>query len=149
MTEISDADLKGALAAVTYGHDPVAALNLITYFYQRIDNNSPFNEQILFDFIHHAFGKIVNDGVSADHAFGFKQRRGKHARKDTFERDVVAAAIVTLNMRNGMTWLEAKGDAANKLFPDGHGEKAVEAAYTQYRDTFNTLPDATLKSVIN
>ena len=144
----SEADLNGALAAVMSAHDPKAAKNLVEYFYVRIRAGEPYNERILLEYIDHAFGRIVNEGVSADHAFGFKKKRGKHKREDTTERDVVAAAIVTLRMRNGMTWLDAKGAAANELFPDGKGEKAVEAAYSQYKVALSYMSSDALTELI-
>lgn len=145
---ISESELNGLLAAVKFSNDPVAARNLVEYFYARIHAVEAYNERILLEYIEHAFGRIVNEGVSADHALGFKQSRGKHKREDTTERNVVAAAIVILHMRNGMTWLDARGDAANELFPDGKGERAVDEAYKQYKVVLSYMSSDALKELI-
>lgn len=147
MTEVTDKDLNGALAAVMHGFDPVAARNLVRYFHGCLQDGSPYNERILLDYVYYAFEKIINEGVSADHAFGFKQSRGKHEREDTTERDIVAAALVTRYMRENKTYLDARGDAANALFADGTGEKAVEAAYSQYKDVLQYLSIEALKEL--
>ena len=111
--DVTDADLRCALNAVVHGHDPAAARNLIEYFYRRISVGQPYNQHILVEYLHYAFGKIINDKVTADQAFGFKLTRGKYERDDTSERDVFAAAYMTLLMRKGWTWLDAKSEAAN------------------------------------
>lgn len=147
VTEVTDKDLYGALAAVMHGFDPVAAHNLVRYFHDCLQDGRPYNEQILLDYVYHAFGKIINEKVSADHAFGFKQSRGKYQREDATERDVVAAALVMLHMRNKKSYLEAKGDSANALFPDGEGEKAVEAAYSQYKSVLQYMSTEALKEL--
>lgn len=142
--DISEADLNGALAFVLHGHDPDAARNLIEYFHECIHEREPYNEGILLELLDHAFGKIVREGWSADHAFGLKLKRGKRQRPDTTERDVIAAAYMILLIRNGWTWLDAKGQAANLLFPDGRGEKAVEAAYALCKEEFEPMSDELL-----
>jgi len=146
--DVSESDLKGALSSVVYGHDPVATRNLIEYFYERIHNGTPYNECVLREYLDHAFGKIIEDGWTADHAFGFKLKRGHHERQDTTERDVVATAYMILLMRRNWTWLDAKGAAANLLFPDGEGEKAVEAAYALYKEALQLLPDNVLNKML-
>ena len=147
LDEVSDADIHGALAAVKHGHDPVAAKNLIEYFYERIHEGKGFNERVLLAFLDHAFGRIVNEGWDPNHAFGFKLKRGKHTREDTTERNIVAAAYVVLLMRRNWLWKDAKGEAANLLFPDGRGDKAVEKAYGQYR-ALECLPDEYLAGLL-
>jgi hypothetical protein len=100
--------------------------------------------QLLF----HAFGRIVNEGVSADVAFGLKLRRGKYPRSNTIARDVMIAALVVLHRRRGHTLPFAQGEAANAFCPDGKGEKAVAVAYKKHRATFETLPDSSLLDLL-
>ncbi len=159
--DVVNSELNGALAAVKYGHDPVAAKNLIEYFLERFRDGSHYNEHILLEFLDHAFGKIIEEGWSADHAFGLKLKRGHHERPDTTERDVIATAYMILLMRKNKnknknknwTWLEVKGEAANLLsqaglLPDGKGEKAVEEAYAFYANVFACLPDQALLDML-
>lgn len=73
LRDISEADLRAALASVKGGFDPAASMKLIEYFYARIHDNLPYDQTILLEYLEHAFGKIV-DGVRPDHAFGIKQR---------------------------------------------------------------------------
>lgn len=137
--DISDSDLRGALAAVKYGHDPVAARNLIEYFHERMRDCRPLNDLILREYIEHAFARIIEDEKSADVAFGLRLARGEFPRPNTMIRDVQAAAYITILMRKGWTWLEAVGEAANLLFPDGKGDKAVQQAYAEHRDYLGNL----------
>ena len=146
--DVSDDDLNSALAAVKYGHDPDSALKLVQYFYERIHHGESYNEPVLLEYLHHTFGKIIEDECSANHAFGFKLKRGHYKRETTSERDVFAAAIMILLMRKGWTWLDAKGEAANRLFPDGKGEKAVEAAYKLYSDALSNVPNNLLMKML-
>lgn len=145
---VSDSTLEDALAAIMYDFDSLAARNLIEYFYDRLSEGEGVNEKVLHKFLVHAFGKIVNDDASADVALGLKLARGKYPRRHTIERDVMAAAFMVLLIRQGRTWQFAKGEAANSLFPDGKGEKAIEAAYVKYREVFETLPDAILSELV-
>ena len=140
--DVTNADLEGALLAIKYGHDPVAAKNLIEYFYERIHGGASFNERVLHGFLDHAFGKVAIEGWSADQAFGLKLKKGHHERANTFERDVIAAAFMVLLMqKKNWRWQDAKGEAANNLFPDGRGEKAVEKAYKSYGIGLKGLPE--------
>lgn len=146
--DVTDADLIGALNAVEYSHDPVAARNLIEYFHERFSNEMPYNDDVLLAFIRLAFKRIADDGWSADHAFGLKLKRGHYLRDDTTERDVMAAAFVILRVRQGWRWNDAVGGAANLLMPDGRGDAAVKAACAKYRETLTLLPDETLGSLL-
>lgn len=147
-SNVTDSDLNGALAAIKYGYDPTAARNLIEYFHGQFESGDAFNEKILIEFLSHAFRKIVQDGWSADHAFGLKLKRGHYERPDTFERDLIAAAYVILLLRNNWTWLDAKGEAANLLFPDGKGEKAIEIAYSINCVALGHMSNEELKSML-
>ena len=71
--DLSEADLRAALAGVKGGSDPAASMKLVEYFYRRIHDNLPFDQTILFEYLDHVFGRIV-DGQRPDRAFGFKQR---------------------------------------------------------------------------
>lgn len=146
--DVSEADLMGALAAVKHGYDPVAARNLVEYFYERFQHGDPYNERVLYEYLAHAFEKIVEDDWSPDHAFGFMLKRGHYEREDTTERDVVAAAYVILLRRRKWKLQDAIGEAANLLFEDGEGDKAVEKAYADYKGVLSYLPDETLKRIL-
>src|SRR5690606_2857313 len=120
--------------------DPQAARNLIEAFYERIGEGEGLNERILLEYVYHAFGLIVNKGYSADQAFGLDRHRGQRNRPDTFERDLAMAAYMILLWREGWTWIDAKGRAAELFFPDGQGEKAAESAYSRFKEGLGTLP---------
>jgi hypothetical protein len=147
-SKVEAANLQGYLAFVKYGHDPEAARDLMKYFHERITKGLPFNQPVLLEYLGHAFGQILNENKSADEAFGLKLARGKYPRPNTTERDAIAAAYMVLLMRSGRTWEEAKGEAANFLFPDGTGDKAVETAYSQCRDEFHALTDKVLLDML-
>ena len=90
----------------------------------------------------------MEEGLSPEVAFGLKAIRGKYKRFDTHDRDLIAAAIVILAMRLGTKWKDAVGEAANKLFEDGRGDRAVQEAYKKHRETLQLLPSPTLAAMI-
>ncbi|MHB1374773.1 MAG: hypothetical protein ACYC5W_17815 [Thauera sp.] len=145
---VTDADLMGALNAVMYSYDPVAAENLIEYFHERFSNEMPYNQDVLLAFVKMAFRRIVDDELRIDIAFGLAQQKGKHRRDDTTERDVMAAAFVILRMRRGAKWSDAVGEAANLLMPDGTGDRALQMAYARYKECFSSLPDEVLVGLL-
>ncbi|MHB1214230.1 MAG: hypothetical protein ACYCY9_04495 [Thiobacillus sp.] len=141
-------DLEGALMVVMHGQDPVAARNLIEYFHEHVlDPNAP-DIDVLLAYIRHAFGRIVEDGKSADVAFGLTPGRGEYEREPHAGRDVAATAYVILLTRNGWTWLDAKGEVANLLFADGKGEGAVDKAYRIYGEALQHAPDPYLLDLL-
>jgi hypothetical protein len=146
--DVTDGDLQGALAAIKYGFDSEAARNLIAYFYEHMREGIDFNQQVLQGYLYHAFGKIVENGWSADHAFGLKLKRGHYVRESTLERDMTSTAYIILLMRRGWNYLDATGEAANLLFPDGKGEKAIVAAYGYYKEVFSKLPEDVLLEML-
>lgn len=146
--EMTGDDLKGALVAVIHGHDPVAARNLIECFHERMRDDQTYDERVLLEYVHHAFTKIVKENWTADQAFGLKLRRGHYERDDHLERDIQATGYVILLMRKGWKWEDAIGEAANLLFPDDEGDKAVEAAYAEYKDTLSHEHDDSLLSML-
>lgn len=146
--DVTDSDLLGALNAVMYSHDPVAAKSLIEYFHERFSNEMPYNQDVLLAFIKMAFRRIVDDKLRIDIAFGLAQQKGKHRRDDTTERDVMATAFVILRMRRGVKWSDAGGEAANLLMPDGTGDRAIQEAYSKYRDGLSILPDEVLVGLL-
>lgn len=146
--EVPDADLNGALNAVKYDFDPVAAKNLIEYFHDRICDGEPFNERVLLEYVGHAFEQIIVHGKSADQAFGLRRSRGQREREDHTERDIAGAACVVLLMRKGWRWADAIGEAANYLCEDGKGDKAIEHAYSVYREVLSLLADQKLEAML-
>jgi hypothetical protein len=146
--DVTDADLSGALNAVMYSYDPVAAKNLIEYFHERFSQAMPYNQDVLLAFIKMAFRRIVEDELRIDIAFGLAQQRGKYQREDTTERDVMASAFIILRMRQGAKWNDAVGEAANLLMPDGKGDRALQTAYEKYRDCLSLFSDEALKEML-
>jgi hypothetical protein len=73
--DISDAELRAALASAINGGDPAASMKLIEYFYRRLHDNLPYEQTILFEYLDHVFGRIV-DGEQPDRALGLTQRDG-------------------------------------------------------------------------
>ena len=72
--EVSDADLRAALAGAKDGSDPAASMKLIEYFYRRIHDNLPYDQTILFEYLDHVFGRIV-EGERRTHV-GLEGGRG-------------------------------------------------------------------------
>ena len=144
----ADADLKAALAAVRFGHDPVAAKNLMRHFRDSIAKGRAYNRRVLEEYLLLVFGKILDSGASADQALGLRLEKGKYPRPDTYDRDLMAAAYMTLLLRNNWTWLDARGEACNLLFPEGKGEKAAEDAYARYKESLACEMDTFLMGML-
>lgn len=147
-------ELNTELAFVIHENDPAAAENLINYFHQRfedigLDGCPQGDIGILCEYMQHVFSKMIVDGYKVEQAFGLKRRKGKYPRDIPYERDYEIAAHVVLLIRQGMTWLDAKGEASNRYFEDGKGEKAVEAAYEKYKAIFQgtLFSDDELKAI--
>lgn len=146
--DITRSDLDAALVTIQNRHEPDTARSIIEYFHERMSRGFSYDEEFLHTLMAYVFAGIVEGNKSADQAFGLKLGRGKYDREDTTERDVTATACILLLMRKGARWLDAKGDTANLLFPDGTGEKAVEEAYTQYRFELQHCPDDILLEML-
>lgn len=146
-SNVTDAELNGALAAVIHGHDEVAARSLVEYFHERIHQGEAFNERVLLEYLDHAFGRIVA-GKSADVAFGFKRGQGEREREDTTHRDVVAAAYFLLQRRSGQSWEGSIQDAAEKFWPTGKGGSAAKTAVATYVVALQLLPDQVLREMV-
>lgn len=74
--DVSEAELRALLAGVTNGSDPAASMRLVEYFYNRIHDNLPYDQTILFAYLDHVFGRLL-EGQPADRAFGFEREAGK------------------------------------------------------------------------
>lgn len=74
--DISEAELRAALAAMKRGSDPAASRKLVEYFYERIHDSLPYEQTILLEYLEHVFGMIVA-GRPADQAFGFEPPAGR------------------------------------------------------------------------
>lgn len=149
---LSHDDVEDSLAVVRHGgfsQEKVAqeAIDLMAYFYFQIENGRGYDIKQLEVLVHHAFGKVVNDGWSADQGFGLKPTRGRYVRKhiDDFRDLELAAAMRLLNKHLGYSWDSARAEVA-KLFPAG--EKAAEAAYKEYREEIELLNEAGLKEML-
>lgn len=141
-------DLDAALASIKNGHDPEAARNIIEYYHERMSKGFSYDEGFLHTLMAYVFAGIVEGNKSADQALGLSLERGKYDREDTTDRDVTATACILLLMRKGADWLEAKGHTANLLFPEGTGDRAVDAAYSQYRDELRHYSDDSLLEIL-
>lgn len=146
--DVTDAEINGALAAVIHGHDAEAALKLVGYFYERIQNNEPFNERVLLEYLDHAFGLIVK-GKSADVAFGFTRGKGDRDQEDTMIRDMVVAAHFILQRRQGKSYEGAIQDAAELFWPEGKGHRAVAVAVSNYQTVLRFKPDQELRELVD
>lgn len=144
---ISTADLRGALASVKHDHDPDAAMALIQYFHGKFSAGDPCDEQILYEYIEHAFGRIVA-GVSADAAFGFKRVRGERDRIDTTGRDVVTAAFVVLLIRKNWKWLDAVEEVAILIDPGSKGTRWAVDAYSKYKEALSSVASPDLAEMV-
>lgn len=141
-------ELLSALELSKTGHSPETALALMAEMLRQLQAGSRSITPYVENWVIHAFAKILEEGCSADQAFGLKVCKGKYERSDTHDRDLVAAAIVVLAIKSGMKWEDAIGEAANKVFEDGLGDKAVQAAYAKYRETLELFPKPYLASLI-
>lgn len=74
--DISEAELRALLAGATSGSDPAASMRLVEYFHGRIHDNLPFDQTILFEYLDHVFGRLLQ-GQPADRAFGLARQAGK------------------------------------------------------------------------
>lgn len=151
-------DLNTAIEYIKVNHDPETVMKIIEYFHERMSNGEPYDRDMLHVFMAHVFDRIVNGEVmkngtvaklTADQAFGLKLRKGQGNIKDTQDRDLKAAACMVLLMRKGMLWQDAKGQAANLLFPDGEGDKAVERAYEEHCALVECFPDEVLEMLVS
>ncbi len=74
--DVSEAELRSALASAKSGSDPAASMQLVEYFYRRIRDKLPYDQTILFEYLEHVFGRIV-EGQPTDRALGFERQAGK------------------------------------------------------------------------
>lgn len=165
--EVSNGDLEAALAVVEHGigkrddagklkHDPDTARNLIEYFWERMRDGECYDDGVLFRLMKHAFGKIIEDGWSADEALGLKLRKGMHPREDVRDRDIAVTAFIVLQKRkagNGYSHREILENAANLFFENDGGNsnagiKSAGAAFTKFRETFERFPDDVLRRLL-
>lgn len=141
-------DLNAALASIKNGHDPEAAQNILEYFHERMSNGYSYDQDFLHEYMTMVVARAVEDKRTGCQAFGLKLWRGGYDREDTTERDFTAATCVVLLMRKDFLWQDAIGDAANLMFPDGEGDKAVKEAYAQYKSEIEHYPDDTLLEIL-
>lgn len=118
-------------------------------FHKKMQNDEllPYEKDLLCLFMKHVFSEILVNNKSPKSALGLTSIQGG-LRTDNMARDYRAAACITLLKRQGQTWQNAVGDAANLFFPDGEGTRAVEDAYSKYRDEFSELPNKTLEGIL-
>ena len=151
-SEYTNADLQSALAVVKSDFDPIAARNLIEYFYACLENGHSFDNRILHEYVHHVFGLIVK-GQKAEVALGLKRPRGRPKTIDPM-RDFKLAASVFLHIRKAPDGIEDKwqyaiGETANRFFPDGTGDTAVRDAYARFKSVLGAFSDEELTEIVD
>lgn len=147
-SEPSAEELMILLEITKKGTNPALSRSFMVIALRQLREGNRTIFPLIENWVIHAFGKIIDDKESADVAFGLTTGKGKRARPDTHDRDILIAAHVILDMRDNKKWDCAIGDAANLFFPDGKGDKAAEAAYSKYKDILGMLPDETLRGLI-
>lgn len=159
--DITIKDVKGSVGIVKLEHDELAARNLFHYFHYRLKDGGIFDdigklnpmERAFVDYVEYAFARVVDQGKSFDVAFGLAPGRGEHQRESTVERDVIAAAYMTLLERNDWKYEIAVDEVAKFLsqkgfFQKGKGKSAVKKAYAEFHETFSTTQEKTLMELL-
>ncbi|TYP65371.1 hypothetical protein [Stutzerimonas stutzeri] len=156
-TDVKRNDLNTAICYIQNNYDPSITWKIIGYFHERMSQGEPYDQDMLHVFMAHVFERMVNGEITkkgtrirltADQAFGLTMRKGQGNIKGTLDRDLKATACMILLMRDGVLWQDAKGYAANLLFPDDEGEKAVERAYESHRVLLEMLDRDTLLATL-
>lgn len=149
-------ELMSALEAAKTGTAPDVALALMREILTRLDKGDRSILPCLENWVAFCFRRILNENVRAGQAFGIEPERGKYEREDTFARNIMAVAFYILARRSGKNRTEAIGDAANRFFPDGTGEKAIEEALSQPKEsvtslykTLDLLPSESLQTMLS
>lgn len=150
---LSHDDIEDSLAIVRHGgfsQEEVVqeAIDLMTYFYFQIEHGRRYDIRQLEVFVHHAFGKVVNDGWTADQGFGLKATRGRHVRSHIkpLRNIELAAAMHLLNKHLGYPWSVATAKLAELRL--GGGETAIENAYEEYRGELELLDEQGLQELL-
>jgi hypothetical protein len=153
----TESDVSGALAAMESGGNKAAALALAQFFYERLDGGDGELDgereiavkafsPLMHKYMHLVLRRIVVDGWTPGQAMGFTARPGR-PKTGKEDRDIKIAAFVCLTRMKGKSKEMAVGDAANKYFPDGNGDRATEKACAKYEDAFNLFPVEALESI--
>lgn len=143
--EVTSGELMTNIEYLQCHHDPVLARNVIELFHERMEDGEHINMDALYLLSRYAFAKII-EGKTADQAFGLKLARGQYERPDTDERDMAAAALITLLMRKGNTWEDAILQAAETF---AMGDSTVARNAQPYVAATNTLPEEILQEWID
>jgi len=139
--EVTPAGLHNIIQYLKSNFDPELSKKVIELFHERMRDEIDFDPALLHSLMQHVFAQILQ-GHSADQALGLKAIKGKYNRPDNTERNLRAACIVILQMRNGISWEDAVSDAAEHL---SISDRTVERAYKTYREGVETLPDDPLR----
>ena len=134
---------EGLLNIIEYlkhNFDADLSRKVIELFHERMQDDEHVDSGALYSLMKHAFAQII-EGNSADQALGLKRKKGEYERKDTYERDIQATAIVVLDIRKGSRWLDAVADASVYL---DISESTVKRACSEFREGFDLLPDDVL-----
>lgn len=131
--------------------NPEHATALIEFFQERLQESRALDEPLHQDdafllekYMAHVFAQI-RAGVPADQALGLKLGKGKYLREDTTWRDLSLAAFAVRQMRNGKTWEEATGEAADAF---NVSESTARRAYSEHEHGASWLSDYELEVLI-
>ena len=143
--EVTPEGLYNIIQYLKDNFDPDLSKKVIELFHERIRDEIDFDPALLNSLMRHVFAQIL-EGHSADQAFGLKAIKGKYNRPNNEERDMCAACIVILQMRNDTSWENAVTDAAEHL---SVSDQTVARAYKAYRDVLEMLPSEHLESQVD
>lgn len=141
--EVTSDGLLTIIEYLKHNFDAELSRKVIELFHERMQDDEHVDLDVLYVLMKHVFAQIM-DGRTADQAFGLKRIKGKYNRTDTYERDMHAAAIVVLNLRNGSKWLNAVADASETL---NISESSVKRACDDFCEGFELLPDDVLMQI--
>jgi len=143
--EVTPEGLYNIIQYLKSNFDPELAKKVIELFHERMRDEIDFDPALLHSLMQHVFAQIL-EGHSADQAFGLKAIKGKYNRPNNEERDMRAACIVILQIRNGTSWENAVTDAAEHLLIS---DQTVARAYKTYRYVLDMLPSEHLESLVD
>ena len=140
---VSHDELLSYIEYLKHNFDPSLSRKVIELFHERMQADEHVDPDLLYMLVKHVFS-VLMEGRSADQALGLKLIKGRYGRKDAYERDLRAAAIVVLNLRKKVKFLDAVADSASHL---AISESTVTRACKELRAALELLPDDVLLQV--
>lgn len=135
-------------------HDPEMARNIIELFYERMRDDQPFDDHVLYHFMKHVFTDMVENKLSADQALGLTRAKSQSNRKNTEQRDMQITAEVTLLLmiakESPQKNLKTTGDIYHIISTlHGASKAVIERARNSFSSFIELLPASTLKSFVS